>query len=69
MMRRQRNRFQHLGMRQHEAGTAQGAILDATLPTGPIGRTITYLAPLTLWNRETDYAQVWAVLDEQDRRA
>jgi hypothetical protein len=33
------------------------------LPTGPVERTLEYLAPFTLQNRETDYATVWVKLD------
>ncbi len=50
-----------------QTGTAQRTILDTTLPTGPTGpieRTITYQAPFTKCNREKDYSQVWAKLDE-----
>ena len=47
-----------------QSGTVTRQVLDTTLPTGPIERTITYEAPFTLQNRETDYATVWAKLDE-----
>ena len=48
-----------------QTGTAQRTITDTTLPTGPIERTITYQAPFTKCDREKDYEQVWAVLDEE----
>ena len=44
-------------------GTVERHILDTTLPTGPVERTITYEAPFTKCDREQDYAMVWAVLD------
>jgi len=47
-----------------QSGTAQRTITDTTLPTGPVERTLEYTAPFTLQNRETDYATVWAKLDE-----
>lgn len=47
-----------------QTGTAQRTILDTTLPTGPIERTITYQAPFTKCDREKDYQQVWAALDK-----
>ena len=48
------------------AGTVQRQVLDTTLPTGPVERTLTYQAPFTKRNREHDYAMVWAVLDAQE---
>lgn len=48
-----------------QTGTAQRTITDTTLPTGPVERTITYEAPFTKCDREKDYEQVWAALDEQ----
>ena len=48
-----------------QTGTAQRTITDTTLPTGPVERTIVYEAPFTKCDRETDYEQVWAKLDEQ----
>jgi len=47
-----------------QSGTVTRTITDTTLPTGPIERTLEYTAPFTLQNRETDYATVWAKLDE-----
>jgi hypothetical protein len=47
-----------------QSGTVTRTVLDTTLPTGPIERVIEYTAPFTLQNRETDYATVWAKLDE-----
>jgi hypothetical protein len=48
------------------AGTVQRQVLDTTLRSGPIERTLTYQAPFTKRNREQDYAMVWAVLDRQE---
>ena len=39
--------------------TITRTILDDTLPTGPHERTITYEAPFTRCNRETDYRTAW----------
>jgi hypothetical protein len=39
---------------------------DNTLPTGPVERTIEYVAPFTHCDRETDYATVWTNLDAKD---
>jgi hypothetical protein len=47
-----------------QSGTVTRTITDTTLPTGPIERTLEYTAPFTLQNRETDYATVWAKLDQ-----
>lgn len=47
-----------------QSGTVSRQTLDTTLPTGPVERTMTYETPFTLQNRETDYAAVWAKLDE-----
>jgi hypothetical protein len=49
-----------------KSGSVTRTILDTTLPTGPLERTLEYTAPFTLSNRETDYATVWAKLDEQN---
>ena len=50
-------------IKDKQSGTVTRTITDTTLPTGPIEREITYTAPFTLQNRETDYATVWAKLD------
>ena len=44
-------------------GTVERHVTDNTLPTGPVERTITYVAPFTKCDRERDYAQVWMVLE------
>ena len=41
-------------------GTVERTVLDDTLPTGPVERTITYHAPFDRCDREQDYATVWA---------
>ncbi len=46
-----------------QSGTVTRTITDTTLPTGPVERTIEYVAPFILSNRETDYQTVWAKLD------
>jgi hypothetical protein len=49
-----------------ESGTATRTITDTTLPTGPVERTITYVAPFTKANREQDYQTVWTELDKNN---
>ena len=44
-------------------------VLDTTLPTGPVERTLTYQAPFTKRNRKQDYAMVWVVLDVREGKA
>jgi hypothetical protein len=49
------------GQPQVPAGTrVERPILDDTLPGGPVARTITYVAPFNLANREADYRLAWA---------
>lgn len=48
-----------------QSGTTERTITDNTLPTGPVERTITYVAPFTKCDREKDYEQVWAALDKE----
>ena len=36
------------------------AVVDDTLPGGPVERVVEYVAPFTLADRETDYRQAWA---------
>ena len=40
-------------------------ILDDTLPGGPVARTITYVAPFNLANREADYRLAWAFFADE----
>jgi hypothetical protein len=47
-------------------GTVERIVTDNTLPTGPVTRTITYEAPFTRNDRETDYAEVWGKLEERE---
>lgn len=42
-------------------------VLDDTLPGGPIGRTITYVAPFALANREEDYRVAWAFFSKNEK--
>ena len=51
------------GMR---SGTVTRTVTDTTLPSGPLERQITYQAPFTKSDRETDYATVWVKLDMQE---
>ena len=51
-------------IKDKQSGTVTRTITDTTLPTGPVERTLEYTAPFTLQNRETDYATVWAKLEE-----
>ena len=43
--------------------SATRTVIDTTLPTGPVERTIEYTAPFTRCNREEDYSLVWKALD------
>ena len=43
--------------------SATRTVTDTTLPTGPVERTIEYIAPFTRCNREEDYRLVWEALD------
>lgn len=48
------------GTLQIPDGTAiERQVRDDTLPGGPVARTITYIAPFTLANREEDYRVAW----------
>ena len=42
------------------------AVMDDTLPDGPRERTIEYVAPFTLADRESDYRIAWAFFEKQD---
>jgi hypothetical protein len=35
-------------------------VIDGTLPGAPVERTVEYVAPFTLADRETDYRQAWS---------
>ncbi len=52
-------------IKEMTSGAVSRTVTDNTLPTGPIERTIEYVAPFTRCDREQDYATVWAKLDEQ----
>lgn len=46
-----------------QSGTVTRQITDTTLPTGPVDRTLEYVAPFTRSHREQDYQTVWSKLD------
>jgi hypothetical protein len=46
-----------------QSGSVTRQITDTTLPTGPVERTLEYVAPFTKNNREQDYQTVWSRLD------
>jgi len=51
------------------SGKVFKTFIDDTLPTGPVERTIEYVAPFVKPNREEDYAQAWAFFaDETEQR-
>ena len=52
-------------IRSMQSGTVTRTVTDTTLPTGPVERTLTYTAPFTRSDRESDYATVWRKLDER----
>jgi len=60
--RKEWNDISHL-----ESGTVSRTVTDTTLPTGPVERTITYQTPFTKCDREQDYAEVWAALDNEPK--
>jgi len=43
-------------------------VLDDTQPGGPVERTIQYIAPFTLADREADYRVAWAHFDQQRQK-
>jgi hypothetical protein len=47
--------------------TVEKTWTDTTLPTGPVERHLTYVAPFTKQDREQDYATIWAALDEEGK--
>jgi hypothetical protein len=47
--------------------TVEKTWIDTTLPTGPVERHLTYVAPFTKQDREQDYATIWAALDEEGK--
>ena len=54
------------GQPQVADGTViERTVLDDTLPGGPVERTIRYVAPFTLADRETDYRTVWAHFEQR----
>jgi hypothetical protein len=52
-------------VRALQSGTVKRTVTDTTLPTGPVEREITWHAPFTKCDRETDYATVWRKLEEK----
>jgi hypothetical protein len=52
-------------VRALKSGTVSRTVIDGTLPTGPVERTIVYHAPFTRCDREKDYATVWRNLDKR----
>jgi len=48
-----------------QSGTISRTVVDNTLPTGPVERTIVYLAPFSRCDCERDYATVWRNLDKR----
>ena len=49
------------------SGVVTRTIVDNTLPTGPVERTIEYHAPFDPMNREADYAEAWAFFEAQPK--
>jgi hypothetical protein len=52
-------------VRTMQSGTISRTVVDNTLPTGPVERTIVYLAPFSRCDCERDYATVWRNLDKR----
>jgi hypothetical protein len=49
-------------------GVVTHVVTDDTMPGGPIGRTIEYVAPFDRCDREKDYEEVWANFEERFKR-
>ncbi|MCP9831871.1 hypothetical protein KBZ14_06060 [Synechococcus sp. HJ21-Hayes] len=49
------------------SGTVSRTIIDATLPGGPVERTITYEAPFDRCDRVGDYRAVWEFFEHADQ--
>ena len=52
-------------VREKASGTVRKTFTDDTLPGGPRQRTITYVAPFFVMNREEDYRRAWAAFEER----
>lgn len=52
-------------IRNAPSGTFAKAIIDDTVPDGPIERTIEYIAPFDRCDREKDYEEIWAAFEER----
>jgi len=52
-------------IKELKTGTITKTFMDDTLPGGPTQRTITYVAPFDLCNREADYESAWAVFEKR----
>ena len=50
----------HMTTPAHQGQTVTQQVLDDTLPGGPHEKTITYTAPWTRTDRESDYATAWS---------
>ena len=48
-----------------QSGTVSRAIIDDTMPGGPIERTITYEAPFDRCDREKDYETAWTEFERR----
>jgi hypothetical protein len=52
-------------VRELASGTVSRTVIDTTLPTGPLERTITYQAPFDRCDREKDYTEAWKNFTER----
>jgi hypothetical protein len=52
-------------IRAMRSGSIERIVEDYTLVTGPVKRTIKYVAPFQKCNREADYASVWRKLKQR----
>ena len=48
-----------------EGTVIERTVRDDTLPGGPVERTIQYVAPFALADREADYRTAWAHFEQQ----
>jgi hypothetical protein len=52
-------------IKEMQKGEIHRTILDDTLSTGAVERTIIYVAPFTKCDREEDYEVAWRVFEER----
>ena len=61
----ERKTFENILMLLPKGNMYRHSILDATLPGGPVERTIEYVAPFDRCDREKDYETAWKFFEEK----